>query len=77
MAEESGQCTLQATCAVEHTRRLGILAHSILQCGVGFPYFSPAFYAVISGCGQEVVVGLMSIEDIREGDNKITIKEVS
>ena len=53
-----------------------ILAHATLQCGIGFSYFSPALFALMSGSSDEEVVAMMSLDDVNEGDEKETITGV-
>ena len=53
-----------------------ILAHSIIQSHVSFPFLSEAFYAHMSLSNDEEVMGLITTEDIPEGEKKEVIFKV-
>ena len=53
-----------------------ILAHSIIQSYVGFPFLSESVYAHMSSSNDEEVMGLITTEDIPEGENKEVILTV-
>ena len=53
-----------------------IIAHSIVQTTVGFPFLSNALYTLISTGDDDQVIATMSVEDILLGETRSVIEEV-